>query len=144
MAFNFSDLGNLFAGGGADGKGSFGAMGDWFGSATSAFNPDTNNGFGAGALTQKGLLGDNKSLGLFTGGMKGFGDLANAYAGIQGINLAKDQMGMQRDFANENMKQQVDTYNSNMQRSIANSPSVLNGRSVEDFMAQYGKKTNYI
>ena len=48
-------------------------------------------------------------------GLQGLGSLANLYTGFKSLGLAKDQFNFQRDTANTNLNNQIQTYNTGLE-----------------------------
>jgi hypothetical protein len=67
-------------------------------------------------------------------GLQGAGTLANLYAGIQALGLAKDQFGFQKDMANKNYTNSVSSYNTSLEDK-ANARASVTGQSAADTAA---------
>jgi len=138
---SFGELGNLL-GQGIQGLGNVGS---------SLFSPSGGNTMGQdinqtpwyqGALTGDSAFGTDKNMGWLTGGARTFGDLAGAYSSIQGMNMAKDQMQYQKDYANTQNQQNVTNYNNDLAKTVAMSGQdyLPPGMTADEYLAKFGRQ----
>lgn len=70
-------------------------------------NPSFSSGSGGGG----GIFGTGMSMDTAKLALSGLGTLANLYGGFQSLGLAKKQFNFTKDFAEKNMANQIQTYN---------------------------------
>lgn len=96
--------------------------------------------------SEKGILGTNQGpatgLGFNVGtgqlALSGFGALSNLWSGMQAMNLAKSQLAFQKGFANANLGNQIQSYNTTL-ADRARARGVTEGQSqsqVDQYVAQ--------
>lgn len=134
-AFDGSSLQNL-------GSGTFSS-----GALNSAQNVLQGNGQGDNpSLNVGGLLGQGNGSDIGFGlnlptarlGLGALGGLSQLYSGIQGLGLARQQLGQQNKLAQANLNNQTQTYNNNLHDTLTSRAS-QNGTGAQSAEDQYNR-----
>lgn len=117
-------------------------MGNNDGAQTFGAGPDTAQGLTFGGADKGGDLGAGTKIGtnIGTGQMaiQGLATLGNLYGSLQSSKLAKEQFKFSKDFANKNLANQTQSYNTALSDRLT-SRGVAQGQSSAEVQAAIDK-----
>lgn len=117
-------------------------MGNNDGAQTFGAGPDTAQGLNFGGAGKGGDLGAGTGLGMNIGtgqmAIQGLATLGNLYGSLQSSKLAKEQFKFSKDFANKNLANQTQSYNTALSDRLT-SRGVAQGQSSAEVQAAIDK-----
>lgn len=117
-------------------------MGNNDGAQTFGAGPDTAQGLNFGGADKGGDLGAGTKIGMNIGtgqmAIQGLATLGNLYSSLQSSKLAKEQFKFSKDFANKNLANQTQSYNTALSDRLT-SRGVATGQSSAEVQAAIDK-----
>lgn len=117
-------------------------MGNNDGAQTFGAGPDTAQGLDFGGASKGGDLGEGTPIAMNIGtgqmAIKGLATLGNLYGSLQSSKLAKEQFKFSKDFANKNLANQTQSYNTALSDRLT-SRGVAQGQSSAEVQAAIDK-----